>query len=132
MELPHLGEHCSLKSCNKLDYLPVTCALCKRIFCTQHGYSADSHSCPEKHLIVDVTVEVCEKCKQRIDGNESHICKKLKRTHQCTVAKCKSRIVMPLSCRECYQIVCPRHRFPSDHKCIGIRIDKINLVDVCG
>ena len=56
MELPHLGTHCELESCKRLDYLPVTCEYCKGVFCTQHGYSADSHGCPNKHLIKDLKV----------------------------------------------------------------------------
>merc|ERR1712110_1246861 len=36
MELPHLGTHCSLASCNRLDYLPFKCKHCVKNFCENH------------------------------------------------------------------------------------------------
>merc|ERR1711997_113267 len=95
MELPHLGTHC--------------------IFCTQHGYSPDSHACPNKHLIKNLKVEVCAKCKKRKHPNRP--CE-LKQKRKCSVANCKSKILLPITCSTCGQSVCPRHRFPSDHCCM--------------
>merc|ERR1712228_590396 len=132
MEFPHLGEHCSLKYCNQLDFLPVKCKLCAKIFCTEHGYSPDSHACTEKHKILDVKVELCEKCNKRIDTDGAHVCQKKTRKYRCTMDKCKSRILVPFTCSECYQIVCPRHRFPSDHNCISTPVNRMQLVDVRG
>ena len=134
MELPHLGQHCSIKSCNRLDYLPVKCELCSKTFCSDHGYTPDSHSCTEKHKIVDVKVDVCEKCNKRVKNRDGtlHECKKQKRKYRCATDKCKTRILVPFSCGECYQIVCPRHRFPADHNCISTAVNRMRLVDVCG
>ena len=37
MELPNLGEHCSFKECNKLDFLPFKCISgCGKSFCGDH------------------------------------------------------------------------------------------------
>ena len=44
MEFFDLGSHCSLKSCNVQDFLPVTCSFCKHVFCKEHQTPA-SHSC---------------------------------------------------------------------------------------
>merc|ERR1739848_986679 len=129
MELPHLGHHCELESCKRLDYLPVTCEFCKGVFCTDHGYSTDLHSCSAAHLVPDVKVDICGKCKKRKE--ENHQCVKKKKSH-CSVAKCKSRVLIPLTCGECFQKVCPTHRFPSDHDCIKKMVGRMNLIQVCG
>jgi len=44
MDLAQIGAHCSLSSCNVLDFLPITCK-CERIYCSQH-ISPDHHDCP--------------------------------------------------------------------------------------
>lgn len=35
-ELEDLGNHCSFESCNRLDFLPIKCDLCRGIFCKEH------------------------------------------------------------------------------------------------
>jgi hypothetical protein len=124
MEMPTLGKHCSLKSCNRLDFLPVTCTFCKEIFCTDHGYTTTAHACPKKNEIKDVKVEVCEKCNKR--KKENHVC--MKRKNKCTVDNCKSRIVVPITCSGCFQSVCARHRFPSDHNCLVSNVARMRIV----
>merc|ERR1711879_534831 len=44
MELPHIGTHCQLKSCNRLDYLPFKCNHCSLNFCESH-WKPDQHEC---------------------------------------------------------------------------------------
>jgi AN1-like Zinc finger len=44
MDLPMIGSHCALQSCNDLDLLPIRCQ-CEKLFCRQH-IAADSHDCP--------------------------------------------------------------------------------------
>lgn len=44
MDLPVIGAHCSLSTCNELDLLPLTC-LCSQRFCKKH-IAADAHECP--------------------------------------------------------------------------------------
>ncbi|EPB80351.1 hypothetical protein ANCCEY_00608 [Ancylostoma ceylanicum] len=47
-ELPDVGGRCDFDSCNRLDFLPFTCPLCKCCYWHRH---ADEHSCdavPEK------------------------------------------------------------------------------------
>lgn len=40
-----LGAHCSLPSCNALDFLPIVCPHCSAPFCGRHA-PPSSHSCP--------------------------------------------------------------------------------------
>lgn len=47
MDLPQIGAHCSLPSCNVLDFLPMVCQ-CKASFCSQH-ISPDFHACRAVH-----------------------------------------------------------------------------------
>ena len=60
MELPHIGEHCSEKSCNCLDFLILKCDACEAIFCTDH-ISYDGHACPSSYK-KDVQVPTCPLC----------------------------------------------------------------------
>ena len=48
MEFPELGQHCQVKTCNQLDFLPVKCDACKAKFCNEH-WTYDGHECPQKH-----------------------------------------------------------------------------------
>ncbi|GAA5869796.1 hypothetical protein JCM16303_001796 [Sporobolomyces ruberrimus] len=40
-----IGTHCSLSTCNSLDFLPITCPHCSSIFCRHHSRPL-SHDCP--------------------------------------------------------------------------------------
>jgi len=131
MELPHLGTHCSIASCNRLDYLPVKCDYCKFTFCSDHGYSPDRHSCSAKHLIKEVVVDVCPKCKIRVKKDEKHECKTTKRKRKCIISGCRSKVLIPLKCSQCFQQVCPAHRFPTDHDCPSLRPTSNNLIKAC-
>lgn len=42
MELQHIGNRCDI--CNRLDFVPMICSLCKGVFCEHHG-SLESHKC---------------------------------------------------------------------------------------
>merc|ERR1712213_124917 len=60
MELPHIGDQCSEKSCRQLDFLPVKCDGCKKSFCGQH-WTYEGHNCSTPRL-KDVQVPVCPLC----------------------------------------------------------------------
>ena len=72
-------------------------------------------------------VEVCPKCKRRSHPNRP--CE-LKKKRKCSVANCKSKILLPLKCVTCGQSVCPSHRFPSDHSCMPTISEGAHLVTV--
>jgi len=64
MEFPHLGKHCSEKSCNKLDFLPMKCDACNSIFCSEH-FNYSKHSCPSAHQ-KSVQVPICPLCNEPV------------------------------------------------------------------
>jgi hypothetical protein len=53
MDLAQIGAHCSLPSCNVLDFLPIVCQ-CKAYFCSQH-ISPDLHACRSVHANITNT-----------------------------------------------------------------------------
>lgn len=133
MEFPHLGEHCSLQSCNLLDFLPFTCDACSKIFCKDH-LEYGSHQC-QKGLAKDRRVPVCPLCNQPIsqasheDANQKvneHIendCKsdlaKRNTANRCNARGCKQKELIPVLCASCKRNFCLKHRHENDHACTG-------------
>ncbi|XP_073647921.1 AN1-type zinc finger protein 2A isoform X3 [Tursiops truncatus] len=64
MEFPDLGKHCSEKTCNQLDFLPLECDACKQDFCKDH-FTCAAHKCPFAFK-KDVQVPVCPLCNSPI------------------------------------------------------------------
>eukprot|EP00064_Thunnus_orientalis_P002488 superscaffoldBa00000184_g2495 len=60
MEFPDLGEHCSEKTCKRLDFLPMRCDACQEIFCKDHITYAN-HKCTSSYK-KDIQVPVCPLC----------------------------------------------------------------------
>ncbi|XP_017460786.1 PREDICTED: AN1-type zinc finger protein 2A-like, partial [Rhagoletis zephyria] len=117
MEFPDLGEHCSLKECRQLDFLPIKCSSCKQIFCSNH-FRFEAHHCPvasEEEQKSSATSQdpVCPLCNRPvpIKAGESadykvseHIdknCASEEREkvfkNRCSVGGCKRRELMPLT-----------------------------------
>ncbi|CAF4427943.1 unnamed protein product [Rotaria sp. Silwood2] len=136
MELPQLGEHCSVKTCNRLDFLPMKCDSCSSIFCKDH-IKYDEHQCPLSFR-KNVQIPICPLCNQAVPYEyrdqspdrlvSAHIdrdCKSdpaLKKrakvyTNKCSVSSCKQREAIQVKCEKCLKTFCLRHRFPDDHKC---------------
>lgn len=133
MELPHIGKHCSLKSCSKLDFLPFECDACKQIFCDEH-YIYKEHNCAQSYT-KNVLVPQCPLCdcpipvKRGEDPNikvNEHISKeceipKKKKMYdkRCSFAGCKKKELVPMTCNRCRLNFCIQHRLEMDHKCQG-------------
>ncbi|XP_049836104.1 AN1-type zinc finger protein 2A-like [Schistocerca gregaria] len=136
MEFPHLGEQCSELSCKQLDYLPLKCDACEKIFCKDH-VSYNSHSCPSAYK-KDVQVPVCPLCNvpipvkrgeppdiavgAHIDSDcQSHTAKTSRKVfaNRCSAKGCKQKEVVRVQCAECRLNFCLRHRHPVDHNCEG-------------
>ena len=49
MELPDLGKQCEVPSCKELDFLPIQCKFCDKIFCKKCA-SLVAHNCPSQSL----------------------------------------------------------------------------------
>eukprot|EP00066_Takifugu_rubripes_P002724 XP_003964828.1 PREDICTED: AN1-type zinc finger protein 2A isoform X1 [Takifugu rubripes] len=134
MEFPDLGEHCSEKTCKRLDFLPMRCDACQEIFCKDHITYAN-HKCTSSYK-KDIQVPVCPLCNIPIPVKRGempdikvgeHIdrdCKsdpaQRKRkifTNKCSKGGCKQKEMMRVTCDQCHLNFCLKHRHPLDHDC---------------
>lgn len=134
MEFPDLGEHCSEKSCKRLDFLPMKCDACEEIFCKDHITYAN-HKCTSSYK-KDIQVPVCPLCNTPIPTRRGempdikvgeHIdrdCKsdpaQRKRkifTNKCSKGGCKQKEMIRVTCDQCHLNYCLKHRHPLDHDC---------------
>lgn len=90
MELPQVGEHCSQPDCNKLDFLPVPCALCNLLYCKDHA-SPFVHSCSKQ-----ISNMVASKTKSE--------------SFKCTYQDCSASSAVKMLCSKCEQHFCLSHR----------------------
>ncbi|GAA5887444.1 hypothetical protein JCM6882_002532 [Rhodosporidiobolus microsporus] len=51
-----IGTHCTLPSCNALDFLPLVCTHCAHLFCRQHA-SPTAHACAADPATKGLTAE---------------------------------------------------------------------------
>ncbi|ELU12766.1 hypothetical protein CAPTEDRAFT_151928 [Capitella teleta] len=136
MELPDLGENCSITTCKQLDFLPVRCDACKKIFCKDH-FSYMQHDCPEAYR-KNNQVPVCPLCDspisvmkgeladvivgRHIDSDCQSDTAKQKRAvyaNRCSMKGCKQKELIPFKCDSCHKNYCIRHRLFTDHSCKG-------------
>ncbi|XP_015787530.1 AN1-type zinc finger protein 2A [Tetranychus urticae] len=135
MEFPDLGKHCSDLSCKQLDFLPVVCDACNKVFCLNH-YKYEDHSCAHSHQR-DNQVPVCPLCNKpvplrkgespdlRVNQHIEDECqdgRALKKRstiykNRCTFERCKQKELVPITCDICRNNFCLKHRHPLDHKC---------------
>jgi len=135
MHFAEVGDHCSMTTCNRQDFLPFKCDCCNNTYCLEHRtYSA--HNCPKaqgKNLIAII----CPLCKQTIpitaDTDANHawdlhsrtVCdpSNRKKKQRCSVQNCKSKLgpLNKVVCEKCRLEVCLNHRFPDAHNCQGRR-----------
>ncbi|XP_013776706.1 AN1-type zinc finger protein 2A-like isoform X2 [Limulus polyphemus] len=137
MEFPDLGEHCTDLTCNQLDFLPMKCDACSKIFCKDH-FPYGQHNC-EKAYQKDVQVPVCPLCNKPVSVKRGeppditvgeHIdrdclsdpaAKRKIYTNRCSLKGCKQKELIPVICSQCKQNFCLKHRHPADHKCEGFQ-----------
>ncbi|XP_048846255.1 AN1-type zinc finger protein 2A isoform X1 [Brienomyrus brachyistius] len=134
MEFPDLGEHCSEKSCKRLDFLPMKCDACEGIFCKDH-ITYVNHKCTSSYK-KDVQVPVCPLCNTPVPVNRGeipdikvgeHIDRECKSdpaqrkkkifTNKCSKGGCKQKEMIKVTCDQCHLNYCIRHRHPLDHDC---------------
>ncbi|KAF8876513.1 hypothetical protein CPB84DRAFT_1715087 [Gymnopilus junonius] len=102
MDLPQIGAHCSLPSCNLLDFLPITCR-CNQSFCSEH-ISPDLHECPAFSRRVESTKSSDPLPRCFLDGCQRP------RLRNYTNA-------IDETCSHCHQSFCAEHRHPDTHMC---------------
>ncbi|KAJ3070572.1 hypothetical protein HDU98_006377 [Podochytrium sp. JEL0797] len=137
----HMGKHCEALGCNRLDFLPFKCHLCKGTYCDEHTKFSFHVNC---RGIQNNTVIECPVCMKPVGGTSSlqsmsqindaislHIdngCvdiaaidgKQRKREKQChgfakPGVRCTSSALT--SCKQCNNQFCAKHRFYEDHAC---------------
>ncbi|KAI6227186.1 hypothetical protein M3Y95_00700200 [Aphelenchoides besseyi] len=102
-EFPELGVHCSLKTCNKLDFFPFLCKLCKTFYCADHRFE---HSCqPDEHQLL------------RVEKSSSGQLKKF----LCSMSGCFNTEYSKIECSQCQRHFCMTHRQCEDHECEALK-----------
>ncbi|EEC14873.1 zinc finger protein, putative, partial [Ixodes scapularis] len=97
-ELPQLGKHCHVESCNRLDFLPFECAHCKKYF-GKHTHVSAIYSHEKKN------------CDRFLENSATGT------LFGCTFGDCKQKELMPVVCTLCSDNFCVHHRHAQDHKC---------------
>jgi predicted nucleic acid binding AN1-type Zn finger protein len=107
MDLAQIGAHCSVSSCNVLDFLPITCK-CEGIYCSQH-ISPDRHDCPILKASIASDLPTFEDQLRRCDVDG---CKKLSLRSASSNAN--------ETCAACSKSFCVEHRHPESHQCPSV------------
>jgi|UniRef100_A0AC35G581 hypothetical protein len=102
-EFPGLGQHCSLESCNRLDYMPFQCQKCEKSFCGDHRFN---HGCDIKE---DRKVDLK-------DGGGTFALYAL-----CSAKDCHEKCFDSIRCSKCENNFCNKHRNYEDHGCVEER-----------
>ncbi|VDL95233.1 unnamed protein product [Schistocephalus solidus] len=115
-----------------VDFLPVRCSGCRKVFCKDH-YCYECHSCPAIGSI-ERQVPICPLCGVPVPTgpHESadikvgqHIdtaCQSkpaLIFVNTCSVPRCKKKELVPFRCERCHLNFCISHRNEMDHNCQG-------------
>lgn len=97
MDLPHIGAHCALSTCNDLDLLPIRCN-CEKLFC-RHHIAPDKHAClaqlPHESKIPIEPWKKSERCAMQA-------CNKL------TLASANASPSDVATCSRCHKAFCAR------------------------
>ena len=136
MEFPDLGKHCSETFCRQMDFLPVKCDACQKVFCKDH-FTYNQHHCPSAYK-KDVQVPVCPLCSApvpikrgdvpdaavslHIDNeckSDPAVKKRKIYTNRCNKKGCKVKELIKVTCDSCALNFCLTHRHPQDHECAG-------------
>ncbi|KAL1232622.1 AN1-type zinc finger protein 2B [Trichinella spiralis] len=134
MEFPNLGEHCSYPLCRRLDFLPIKCDECSKLFCKDH-YEYSRHACPFAGR-KDCCLPVCPLCSQSVScprdfppdvavsehidrdcQSDPALAKRKIYVNKCSVKNCKQRELVPVECPKCHKNFCFKHRHNADHEC---------------
>lgn len=104
-ELPGLGDHCSLKFCQTLDFLPIKCDLCSLKFCKEH-FSYDSHFCVKYKELNQIN-----------SSSSSNSVAPIISRYTCSLDGCKTKELVAIVCDKCKLNFCVQHRLQIDHEC---------------
>src|SRR5882762_1850228 len=100
MDLPFIGSHCALSTCNDLDLLPIRCQ-CDLLFC-RHHITPEAHHCSVDPVSLNPAAGVPVAKLQRCAAEK------------CTKPSLESFVASdetgrsPATCSSCYQAFCAR------------------------
>lgn len=134
MEFPELGANCALLTCKQLDFLPMKCDACAKLFCKEH-IKYTEHNC-ENAYKKDIQVPVCPLCNKAVPvprgeqpdikvgehidrdcQSDPAVAKRKAYLNRCSVKGCKQKELVPVRCESCRQNFCLKHRHEQDHSC---------------
>ncbi|KAH8916044.1 hypothetical protein BT69DRAFT_1303152 [Atractiella rhizophila] len=142
-EMIEIGQHCTLESCNQLDFLPFKCNKCEKNFCAEHWKVGD-HDCPKAGAGDDFRAPECPLCHAPIplsspseDPNVpmsrhlDSLCPILfpssgapaKSLRTCRLKGCNKKFIAGtdgILCNGCGERYCISHRFAKDHNCVSL------------
>uniref|UniRef100_A0A5K4ENM1 Putative zinc finger protein n=1 Tax=Schistosoma mansoni TaxID=6183 RepID=A0A5K4ENM1_SCHMA len=116
----NIGAHCSQEDCKQLDFLPIHCEHCDRIFCKIHS-SITAHNCP-----ISSSTYQCHQASSQSRSDDAN-------DKICDYHLCNQRQLVLLSCDGCYGNFCTSHKQKEVHQCSGLaqsvrQWDKIQTV----
>ena len=136
-DLMGLGEHCSLSSCQQVDFLPFKCLGCGGTFCLEHRAN---HSCPSSSTQGGqvIVCPICAKGVRLVPGQDANAAfdshsktsgcdpanyGKVHEKKRCPTGRCQEKLTLTNTyrCKKCNERVCLKHRDPSDHNCTSIK-----------
>ncbi|KAH7921495.1 hypothetical protein BV22DRAFT_1096427 [Leucogyrophana mollusca] len=114
MDLNPVGTHCSLASCNALDFLPIRCR-CDYVFCRFHILPSN-HECTAETKQLDPDHRPT--FEQKLQRCGLHGCNKPS-LDAAVSAKTSDEERSSASCARCQLSFCVDHRYPEAHSCSG-------------
>ncbi|XP_044729551.1 AN1-type zinc finger protein 1-like, partial [Chrysoperla carnea] len=94
MELPNIGQQCSVLDCKQLDFLPLKCS-CQKYFCSEHFYL---HANQCRLLNSDF----------KLSSSETKI-------NRCSIDNCKNvHQLLSFECSKCSKYFCIEHRYHNE------------------
>ena len=102
-DLDSIGQHCSFRTCNRLDFLPIKCDLCFLNFCRDHS---------------SLTAHLCSKYNSNDQSNvEKNSSLDPIQFFKCVFKECDQKEIVEIRCEFCKLAFCLKHRLPVDHNC---------------
>ncbi|MBW0520373.1 hypothetical protein O181_060088 [Austropuccinia psidii MF-1] len=116
-QIQEWGTHCSLSSCNMLDFLPFKCSECQKSYCSNHFkasliQSESNHFCHALSLKTQAA-QLSQSLRASTPASDSSTNSR----QLCSFVRCKTPLITPIICPACRLSHCPTHRLPPDHLC---------------
>ncbi|KAL6725603.1 hypothetical protein Aduo_007643 [Ancylostoma duodenale] len=99
-ELPDLSGRCDFESCNRLDFLPFTCPLCKCCYCSDHRF-----------------IHGCDGSKQYDPSTATPSSSGPLHVFLCSFSGCMGAESIKIVCPHCERNYCLKHRHADEHSC---------------